>query len=146
MHHDRCDLTQTSVFFHTGYHVYRVTEKCIHRCMHTLFSFFHKGWLILLSTQYMPDLFPHGKVRKPHLTFWVCFYISHPFAHVLDCITAAIHILFIWRYSRQLHAKGKSMLRETMAYLRWLPPCLITRWFVTLSGKDTSCYCPNPTF
>ena len=43
-------------------------------------------------------------------------------------------------------SQGTDTLRETMAYLRRLPPCLITWWFVAFSGKDTSCYCPNPGF
>lgn len=30
--------------------------------------------------------------------------------------------------------------------ISWPPPCLISRWFVTFSGKDTSCYCLPPAF
>lgn len=43
--------------------------------------------------------------------------------------------------------QGKSPgWEKQMPYLWWLPPCSITQWFVTFSGKDASCYCPNHAF
>lgn len=56
------------------------------------------------------------------------------------CHTHSVYLKIFERVAR----KGESTLGETMAYLQWLPPCLITRWFVTFSGKDASCYCPSP--
>ena len=92
---------------------------------------FHKSWFIWLKVGnelcIHVLLFPREKVRKPSLTFRVCILtFLMRFAHSVCYITAAIHILCVLKSFRGVARKGRSTRRETMAYLWWLPPCLIT--------------------